>query len=162
MTHAHSQSTEHHGGQHVAETHKKAHGDHGGHGVDHGGHEIMFRNRFWVCLALSVPVLLYSLTIQAWLGFSMPTFPGSQLITPVFAIIVFLYGGVRFLQMAVPEIKNRQPEMMTLISRAISVAFVFSIAALFAPLGETFFWELVTLIDVMLLAPRWCMVSMGG
>ncbi|NIP69250.1 MAG: heavy metal translocating P-type ATPase, partial [Planctomycetales bacterium] len=66
---------------------------HGGHGVDHTGHEIMFRNRFWVSLVLSVPVLLYSPALQSWLSFSMPTFPGSQWITPLFAIIIFLYGG---------------------------------------------------------------------
>ena len=155
MAHTHSQSMEQHGGQHAAEAHKTEHTStpdkHGGHGTDHSDHEIMFRNRFWACLALSIPVLLYSPTIQEWLNFSMPAFPGSQLITPVFAIIVFLYGGLPFIQMAVPEIKNRQPGMMTLISLAISVAFIFSVAALFAPLGDTFFWELVTLIDVMLL-----------
>ena len=131
----------------------EAHGGHGGHGAhtDHGGHEMMFRNRFWVSLALSVPVLLYSEMLQMWLGFSMPAFPGSQWIGPLFAIIVFMYGGIPFLQMAVPELKNRQPGMMTLISLAISVAFFYSIATLFAPLGSSFFWELVTLIDVMLL-----------
>ncbi|MCB9108510.1 MAG: copper-translocating P-type ATPase [Anaerolineales bacterium] len=111
----------------------------------------MFRNRFWVSLVLSIPVLLYSEALQMWLGFSMPAFPGSQWIGPLFAIIVFAYGGVPFLQMAVPEIKNHQPGMMTLISLAITVAFVYSIATLFVPLGESFFWELVTLIDVMLL-----------
>jgi Cu2+-exporting ATPase len=126
---------------------------HGGHGAhtDHSGHEMMFRNRFWVSLALSVPVLLYSEMLQMWLGFSMPAFLGSQWIGPIFAIIVFVYGGIPFLQMAVPELKNRQPGMMTLISLAISVAFFYSIATLFAPLGSSFFWELVTLIDVMLL-----------
>ncbi|MCB9099964.1 MAG: copper-translocating P-type ATPase [Anaerolineales bacterium] len=129
----------------------QAHAGHGGHGVDHTGHELMFRNRFWVSLVLSIPVLLYSEMLQMWLGFSMPVFPGSQWIGPLFAIIVFAYGGVPFLQMAVPEIKNRQPGMMTLISLAITVAFVYSIATLFVPLGESFFWELVTLIDVMLL-----------
>jgi Cu2+-exporting ATPase len=111
----------------------------------------MFRNRFWVSLALSVPVLLYSPALQEWLNFSLPALPGSQWLTPLFAVIIFLYGGLPFLQMAAPEIQNRQPGMMTLISLAISVAFVFSIATLFAPLGESFFWELVTLIDVMLL-----------
>jgi Cu2+-exporting ATPase len=112
---------------------------------------MMFRNRFWVSLALSVPVLLYSEMLQMWLGFSMPAFLGSQWIGPIFAIIVFVYGGIPFLQMAVPELKNRQPGMMTLISLAISVAFFYSMATLFAPLGSSFFWELVTLIDVMLL-----------
>lgn len=131
-----------------------AHSEHsGGHGahVDHSGHEEMFRRKFWVSLALSIPVLLYSPALQEWLGFSMPAFPGSTWITPIFAVIVFAYGGVPFLQMAMPELRNRQPGMMTLISLAIIVAFVYSLAALFLPGSMTFFWELVTLIDIMLL-----------
>ncbi len=145
-----------HGMSHPAEsaepTHAehKDHADHAAH-VDHTGHEAMFRTRFWVCLALSIPVLLYSPMIQEWLGFSMPAFRGSSWITPVFSVIVFLYGGVPFLQMARPEIKNRRPGMMTLISLAISVAFFYSLAALFLPTESSFFWELVTLIDIMLL-----------
>jgi len=89
--------------------------------------------------------------IQEWLGFQTPGFPGSALITPVFSFVVFLYGGIPFLQMAIPEFKTRRPGMMTLISLAISVAFVYSLAALFLPSQESFFWELVTLIDIMLL-----------
>jgi Cu2+-exporting ATPase len=111
----------------------------------------MFRRRFWICLALSIPVLLYSPMIQEWLGFAPPAFPGTTWIAPLFSVIVFFYGGVPFLRMAVPELKNRRPGMMTLISLAISVAFVYSLAALLLQEGETFFWELVTLIDVMLL-----------
>jgi Cu2+-exporting ATPase len=127
------------------------HGDDQQHQHDHTGHEIMFRNRFWVSLALTILVLLYSPTIQEWLNFSMPVFPGSQWITPLFSNIIFFYGGLPFLQMAGTELKNRQPGMMTLISLAITVAFVYSIATLFVNLGAGFFWELVTLIDVMLL-----------
>jgi Cu2+-exporting ATPase len=147
----HSQYQAGHGSAYGAHTNQATHSSGYGAHVDHSGHEIMFRNRFWVCLILSIPVLLYSPALQEWLNFSMPTFPGSQWIAPVFAIIIFLYGGVPFLKMAVPEIRNRQPGMMTLISLAISVAFVYSVATLFVPLGESFFWELVTLIDVMLL-----------
>ncbi|MCD6290389.1 MAG: heavy metal translocating P-type ATPase, partial [Anaerolineae bacterium] len=99
----------------------------------------------------SIPVLLYSPMIQRWLGFSMPHFTGSQWITPLFAIVVFIYGGVPFLKMAVPEVRKGQPGMMTLISLAIGVAFVYSLAALFVNFSTGFFWELVTLIDVMLL-----------
>src|SRR5579859_2348762 len=117
----------------------------------HSGHEALFRQRFWVCLVLSIPVLLFSPTLQALLGFSLPAFPGSQTIEVVFAVAIFLYGGVPFLQMAVPELKARQPGMMTLISLAISVALVYSVAALFLPGQMGFFWELVTLIDIMLL-----------
>ena len=123
---------------------------HAGH-VDHSGHEQMFRRRFWVSLALSLPAIAYSPAIQGWLGFRPPSFPGSPWVTPVFSLIVFAHGGVPFLQMAVPELRGRRPGMMLLISLAISVAFVYSLAALVIPTGETFFWELVTLIDIMLL-----------
>jgi len=157
-TTTHETSTDHadvDGGDGGREAHADAHADdeHTGHGaqVDHSGHEQMFRRKFWVSLLLSIPVLLYSPTLQGWLGFTMPLFPGSQWITPTFAVIVFAYGGLPFLQMAVPEIKNGQPGMMTLISLAITVAFVYSMTALFLPGGATFFWELVTLIDIMLL-----------
>jgi len=131
-------------------------GDHNGHDdheahVDHTGHEAMFRRRFWISLVLSIPVLLYSPLLQEWLSFSMPTFPGSNWITPFFSVIIFFYGGLPFLQMAVPELRNRRPGMMTLISLAIGVAFIYSLVAMVIPTGSTFFWELVTLIDVMLL-----------
>jgi Cu2+-exporting ATPase len=136
--------------EHSSPHQREADGGHQGH-VDHTGHEMMFRDRFWANLVLSIPVLLFSPTIQGWLGFSMPEFPGSQWITPLFAVIVFYYGGLPFLQMARPELENRRPGMMMLISLAISVAFLYSVFALFLPTGETFFWELVTLIDIMLL-----------
>jgi Cu2+-exporting ATPase len=126
------------------------HSDHSDH-TDHSGHEIMFRNRFWVCLLLSIPVLVFSPALQSWLGYTAPSFPGSAWITPVLAVVIFIYGGLPFLQMARGEIREKQPGMMTLISLAITVAFVYSLATLFVDLGESFFWELVTLIDVMLL-----------
>jgi len=126
-------------------------GEHAGHGTDHTGHEMMFRTRFWWSLLLSVPVLIYSELIQRFLGFTPPIFPGSAWIPFIFSLVIFAYGGVPFLQMAVPEIRNRKPGMMTLISLAISVALVYSLLAQLTNLGEGFFWELVTLIDIMLL-----------
>ena len=135
-----------HGSEQIREEHKHGHGH-----VDHTGHEKMFRNRFWVCLVLSIPVILYSPTVQGWLGFGMPGFPGSEWIVPVLSFVIFIIGGIPFLRMAVPEIRRRRPGMMTLISLAIGVAFFYSYAALFFDLGDGFFWELVTLIDVMLL-----------
>ena len=124
---------------------------HAGHGVDHTGHERLFRHRFWVCLILTVPVLLYSHMLQMWFGFTMPSFPGSPWIAPLFAGLIFLYGGVPFIQMAQPELRTRQPGMMTLISLAITVAFIYSLATLWIdPMGG-FFWEMALLIDVMLL-----------
>jgi P-type Cu2+ transporter len=127
------------------------HKGHSGHGVDHSGHEIMFRNRFWVSLVLTIPVLLFSPMIQEWFGFAMPEFTGSNLIGPGFAIANFLYGGLPFLQMALPEIQSRKPGMMTLISLAITVAFAYSLFAVFAVPCSGFFWEMATLIDIMLL-----------
>lgn len=111
----------------------------------------MFRQRFWVSLILSIPVLLYSEMVQQWLGFSTPQFPGSEWIGPILGSIVFAYGGIPFLSMARVELSNRRPGMMTLISLAITVAYVYSIAGLFVDLGAGFFWELVTLIVIMLL-----------
>lgn len=121
------------------------------HHADHTGHELMFRQRFWISLVLSVPVLFFSSTVQDWLNFTAPTFTGSTWIPLVFSVVVFAYGGIPFIQMAEPELRDRKPGMMTLISMAISVAFVYSVADFAFDLGEGFFWELVTLIDVMLL-----------
>lgn len=125
-------------------------GEHAAH-TDHTGHEKMFRTRFWGSLVLSIPVLFFTPMIREWLGLHVPTFPGSEWIPFVFSLVVFAYGGLPFLKMAVPEVRNRAPGMMTLISLAISVAFIYSLAAQLFSLGEGFFWELVTLIDIMLL-----------
>ena len=144
----HEDGAGHHGG------HGGQSGEHGSehkHHVDHAGHEEMFRRRFWVALILSIPVILYDPMIQQWVGFTMPAFLGSQWVNPVFAIAVFFYGGLPFLQMAVPELRNRRPGMMMLISLAITVAFGYSLGTLFLPGEMGFFWELVTLIDIMLL-----------
>ena len=136
--------------EHQAQSDQMNHESHAGH-VDHTGHEQMFRTRFWISLALSIPVLAFSPMIQEWMGFRMPPLPGEEWIPFLFSLVIFGYGGVPFLQMAVPEIRTRSPGMMTLISLAISVALVYSLLAQIAGLGEGFFWELVTLIDIMLL-----------
>ncbi len=135
---------------HGADVHEGEHEDHGAH-TDHSGHERMFRRRFWVSLALSVPVLFFSEFIQDVFGYTAPTFPGSVWITPVLSVVIFAYGGVPFLSMARTELENREPGMMMLISLAITVAFVYSIGSLFLEGTTPFFWELVTLIDIMLL-----------
>ena len=111
----------------------------------------MFRRRFWVSLVLSLPVIFFSKFIQDVFGYTAPSFPGSAWITPVLAVIVFAYGGVPFLSMARTELKTREPGMVMLISLAITVAFVYSVASLFLEGTTPFFWELVTLIDIMLL-----------
>ena len=136
----------------------ETHGPHAGHDhrrhgarVDHTGHEHMFRRRFWVSLLLTIPVILFSPMLQQWLGFSMPEFLGSRWIGPLFAIAIFFYGGLPFLQMAVPEVRSQRPAMMTLISLAITVAFIYSLFALFVATESGFFWEMATLIVIMLL-----------
>jgi Cu2+-exporting ATPase len=142
-----------HAGHEQHASHEEGH-EHAGHQMahaDHIGHEQMFRQRFWVSLILTVPVLLFSSGFQELLGFTLPTFPGSQWIAPAFSLAIFIYGGLPFLRLAGPEIKNRQPGMMTLISLAISIAFLYSFATLFIPGQMDFFWELATLIDIMLL-----------
>lgn len=153
--HHHGHHTDHAGEQESTppadhSAHKAATGAHAGH-VDHSGHEFTFRNRLWVCLILTIPVLLYSHMLQMWFGYSAPTFPGSDWVGPIFAAIIFIYGGVPFLQMAVPEIRNRQPGIMVLISLAITVAYIYSLATLWLDPAEGFFWEMALLIDVMLL-----------
>jgi Cu2+-exporting ATPase len=119
--------------------------------TDHTGHEQLFRKRFWICLILTLPVLVFSPMLQDWAGLDMPDFTGSQWIGPLFAIAIFFYGGLPFLDMARPELRTRQPGMMTLISLAITVAFAYSLFALFVDPESGFFWEMATLIDVMLL-----------
>ncbi|WP_440772226.1 heavy metal translocating P-type ATPase [Natronorubrum sp. DTA28] len=124
--------------------------DHGAH-VDHSDHEDMFRKRFFVSLVLSLPVLYYSPMLQDWFGFTAVTFPGSEFVGPVLGVAVFAYGGIPFLRMGAVEARNREPGMMLLISLAITVAFVYSVAAAAFDIGEPFFWELVTLIVIFLL-----------
>jgi cation transport ATPase len=133
------------------EINRAIHYAHARHGGDHSGHEQLFPVRFWGRLLLSIPVLLCSGMIQMWLGFTLAAFPFSEWIPFVFSVIIFGYGGVPLLQMAIPELRGRKPGMMTLISLAISVAFSYSVAAQFMALGEGFFWELVTPIDIRLL-----------
>ncbi|WP_121744022.1 heavy metal translocating P-type ATPase [Natronorubrum halophilum] len=125
-------------------------GDRGEH-VDHTDHEELFRKRFLVCLVLSLPVLYYSPMLQEWFGFTAATFPGSEFVAPALGVAVFAYGGVPFLRMGAVEARNREPGMMLLISLAITVAFGYSVVAAVFPIGEPFFWELVTLIVIFLL-----------
>lgn len=118
----------------------------------HAGHSVaMFRDRFWIAVALTVPVLIWSRDPQEWLGYTAPAFPGSGLIPAVLGTIVFLYGGIVFLRGARGELLDRQPGMMTLISLAIGVAFVTSLAAAAGLFEFEIWWELSTLITVMLL-----------
>ena len=109
-----------------------------------------FRRRFIVSLILTIPILFLSPPVQAFLGFSF-VFPGSQYLLLLLSGIVYLYGGYPFLKGIGTELQARQPGMMTLIAVAISVAFLYSAATVLGLQGEGFFWELATLIDIMLL-----------
>jgi P-type Cu2+ transporter len=126
------------------------HGAHDGHG-GHGDHAAQFRDRFWLSLALTIPVVIYSEMVQEWLNFTPPQFPGSQWVAPVLGTIVFLYGGRPFLEGGLAELRSRQPGMMLLISLAILVAFGASAATVFGLVDLEFWWELSLLIVIMLL-----------
>ena len=124
--------------------------EHAGHN-QHAGHSLgMFKKRFYVALILTVPVLALSPLVQQFFRFSL-SFPGDQYLLFLISTFVFAYGGWPFLAGAKNEIKDRAIGMMTLISLAIAVAYFYSSAVVFGLAGKVFFWELVTLIDIMLL-----------
>ncbi len=119
----------------------------------HAGHSPqMFRDRFWLSTLLTIPAVIWSEHIQALLRYRAPAVPGASWIPAVFGTLVFLYGGRAFLQGAWRELRDRLPGMMTLISLAISVAFVFSwIVQLGLIAADALWWELATLVTIMLL-----------
>jgi Cu2+-exporting ATPase len=125
--------------------------DHAAHDKHRGHSPEMFRDRLLISLLLTVPILYFSPQIQEWFGYEAVTFPGSAWVTPVLATILYLYGGGPFLQGAVREWRRRQPGMMTLIAIAITVSYTYSVAVTLGLSGDDFYWELATLIDVMLL-----------
>lgn len=129
-----------------------SHAGHDNHDKHEGHSPAMFRDRFWLSLALTVPVVFWSAHIQDLLGYRAPAFPGSDWIGPVLATVVFVYGGLVFLQGAWRELRERLPGMMTLISLAITVAFLFSWVVQFGLIeANALWWELATLVAVMLL-----------
>ena len=134
---------------HSAHARASAHGKSGRGGHAHSVAD--FRRRFWVSLALTVPVLLLSHMIQRILGLGVLAFPGDRFVQFGFASAVFFYGGWPFLKGLLDEARRRQPGMMTLIGLATSVAYFYSTAVAFGIPGEGFYWELATLIDIMLL-----------
>ena len=110
-----------------------------------------FRDRFWLSLLLTIPVVIWSPDVQEWLGYQAPAFPGSDLIPAILGTAVFLYGGAVFLRGGLSELRDRQPGMMLLISLAITVAFATSLAASLGRFEVEVWWELATLITIMLL-----------
>ena len=134
---------------HRAPLHDSEEGGHAAHDK-HAGHDPeAFKRQFWIVLALTIPVVIWSHEVQMWLGYTAPVFPGSEWVPAVLGTIIFLYGGKVFLDGARVELGDRQPGMMTLISLAIVVAFVASWAATLGVFEVDVWWELATLITVM-------------
>jgi Cu2+-exporting ATPase len=122
-----------------------------------------FRRRFWVSLVITVPVLILSPLIQGLLGIADPLdFPGDTYVLWALSTAIFFYGGLPFLKGIFSELKSKSPGMMTLIALAITVAYAYSSAVVFGLIGKIFFWELATLIDVMLLGHWLEMKSIMG
>ncbi|HEX6995749.1 MAG TPA: HAD-IC family P-type ATPase, partial [Gammaproteobacteria bacterium] len=111
----------------------------------------MFRSRFWLTLALTVPTVIWSEHVQEWFGYTAPDFPGAAWMPALFGTIVFVYGGRPFLAGAYRELEDGLPGMMTLIALAIAVAFLYSVAVTLGYPGMALWWELATLIAIMLL-----------
>jgi len=140
----HPQMTEPHTGHNMSDIHA-SHDRHAGHSV------AMFRDKFWLSFALTTPVVFWSSDVQHWLGYSAPAFPGSKLIPPILGTAVFIYGGLVFIRGAWGELTDYKPGMMTLISLGIIAAFGTSLAATFGLFELDVWWELTSLITVMLL-----------
>src|SRR6266487_63658 len=149
------------------------HDDHAGHGEhpgngdhaahdEHAGHSVaMFRDRFWLSVLLTLPILVWSETVKGWFGYAAPSFPLADRIPAIFGTTVFVYGGLPFLRGGLQELRDRQPGMMLLISLAIVVAFVSSLASETGAINLEFWWELALLIDVMLLGHWQEMKALG-
>src|SRR5580693_9411440 len=145
MAHQDHMQTTH---QHVEHGIAKTRADHN----QHAGHSVaMFRDRFWLSFAPTIPVVFWSSDVQHWFGYSAPSFPGSKFIPAILGTAVFVYGGLVFLRGAWGELADRKPGMMTLISLAIVVAFGTSLAATFGLFEIEVWWELASLITIMVL-----------
>jgi len=159
--------------QHSANGQQNGNGQHGGNGDNdqhaghvghnkHAGHSpTMFKRRFFICLGLTLPILYLSPMLQGWFGYQSIQFPGSNWITPIIATIIYFYGGWVFLKGAWYEFHSKIG-MMTLVALAITVAFAYSVAVTLGLKGDPFYWELATLVDVMLLGHWIEMASVQG
>ena len=142
--HADGHQSKQHAGHKISE----AHGSHD----RHAGHSLaMFRDKFWLSFTLTIPVVFWSTDVQHWFGYNVPSFPGSNLIAPILGTVVFFYGGLVFVRGAWSELADHKPGMMTLISLAITVAFATSLAATLGAFEVEVWWELATLITIMVL-----------
>src|SRR5229473_8050099 len=134
MSRSDHQATDAHAGHNMSDMHG-SHDRHAGHSV------AMFRDKFWLSLALTIPVVFWSPDVQHWLGYTAPSFPGSTLIPAILGTVVFVYGGLVFIRGAWSELTDHTPGMMTLISLAIIVAFGTSLAATFGLFEIDVWWE---------------------
>src|SRR6266496_1844047 len=141
---AHAQTGDLHVEHKISELHA-SHDRHAGHSV------AMFRDKFWLTFSLTIPVVLWSPDVQHWLDYTAPSFPGSKFIPVVLGTAIFLYGGLVFIRGARIELADHKPGMMTLISLAITVAFGTSVAATFGVFEIDVWWELSSLITIMVL-----------
>ncbi|TBN56070.1 copper-translocating P-type ATPase [Glaciihabitans arcticus] len=159
MSHDHSTMEHDHASTGSATGHEHHdHDEHAGHG-DHSHHDpAQFKRKFWLSLVLTIPTMVFSHGLQDILGLSGPRFPFSEYIPAVFGIVLFFYGGLVFLKGGLQELRAKQPGMMTLISLAIVVAFGYSLAVTLGFPGMDFWWELATLITIMLLG-HWIEMS---
>lgn len=139
------------------------HTGHGGGHDKHAGHSPKaFRSCFWLSLVLSLPVIYYAEFFQEVFGYQAAQFPASVWVSPVLGTILYLYGGWPFLKGAARELRARQPGMMTLVALAITVAFGYSLAVTLGLPGMPFYWELATLVVIMLLGYWLEMASVQG
>ncbi|MCA9840081.1 MAG: copper-translocating P-type ATPase [Trueperaceae bacterium] len=163
MDHKHHNHHANHQPSETSTSHKEGHAGHGNGHDKHAGHNPkMFRDRFWFSLVLTLPILYFSEQFQAWFHYQALQFPGVAWLNPLLGSILFFYGGLVFLQSARHELMARQPGMMTLISLAITVAYVYSLATSFGAPGMPFYWELATLLVIMLLGHWVEMASVQG
>src|SRR5712672_860131 len=140
----HGPASDPHAGHKMSDLHE-AHDRHAGHSV------AMFRDKFWLSFGLTIPVVFWSADVQHWLGYTAPSFPGSKFIPAILGTVVFVYGGLVFIRGARGELADHKPGMMTLISLAIVVAFGTSLAATFGLFEIEVWWELASLITIMVL-----------
>lgn len=131
--------------------HEESHESHNHSGHDHHAHMVTdFRNKFFIILIFTIPIVLLSPMIQNFIGVDWQ-FTGDSYIVAALATFVYFYGGWPFIKGAYDELKNKEPGMMTLIAMAISVAYFYSMAVIFGFNGEVIFWEMATLVLIMLL-----------
>jgi len=144
---------DHHSEHETGDNHNGQNGDHDGGHQDHHAHMVAdFRRRFWISLVLSIPIVLLAPLIQGFMGVKGQwDFTGDSYVQFGFSTVVFFYGGWPFLKGLFDELKEKSPGMMTLIGVAVIVAYTYSSAVVFGLKGKVFFWELATLIDIMLL-----------